>query len=95
MLEYLNILSSIIAFIAAGYLFITSKRLDKELKTATVLMATGVLIAAAIHSLAEVLEAFNYLDTKTLSTIMPILILIGSIFLILGTNKLHNIIKEA
>ena len=93
MLEYLNILSVIIAFVAVIYLFITAKRFDKGLKGAVIYLGIGVLIAAALHSLAEALEAFGYLSPEILGTIMPILVLIGSLFLIIGTYKLYRVIE--
>lgn len=92
--EATNILSAILATIATVYLFITANKCSKELKTGFMLSAVGILIALAIHSFAEFLEAFGYISIETLSTIMPILVLIGSVILIIGIYKLYNVINR-
>ena len=93
-IELINILSTILAGIAAVYLFVTSNKCDKNLRKGLMFVAFGALIAVAIHSFVEALEAYGYLTTEALHTIMPILVLIGSILLVAGTYILYNVVTS-
>ncbi len=91
--EIINTLSAIIALISVIYLFITASKCSGKLKISIMLLAVGVLIALGLHSLSEALESFGVINTDTLLTIMPYLVLFGSLILIWGTYKLYNTIS--
>ena len=57
-------------------------------------MVFGTLIALALHSFVEVLELYGFLGIEFLLRIMPMLVLIGSIFFILGTYELYKTITR-
>ncbi|MBT5740062.1 hypothetical protein HOI26_03080 [Candidatus Woesearchaeota archaeon] len=93
MIEILNLLSAISAIASTVYLFIVANKCAKGLHTSAVLLATGVLVSVALHSLAEFLEAYGFLSENILFNVMPILVLIGSIILLIGTYYFFRVIK--
>ena len=93
MIEYLYLISAIVSLIAIVYLLLTLNKFQGGLKTSTYLLAFGILIAVTIHSFFEGLQAFGIIKIETLHIIMPVLILIGSLFLLYGTYVLHGTIK--
>ena len=94
MIEIINLVSAVIAVIAIAYLFVTASKCSKGLKTSLILLGSGVFIALAVHSFIEALEAFGYLELESLLKIMPVLVFVGSILLIIGTYKLHQVISN-
>ena len=94
MMEFVNLISAILAIGATVYLFIVAGKCDKGLKTSLIFLGVGVLVATAIHSLAEFMETAGYLAQDVLFRVMPIFVLVGSIFLIIGTYQLYKVIKD-
>jgi len=93
--EVINILSAILAIGATIYLFVTANKTEKGLKGGLRLIGVGTLIALALHSISEALEIYGYITAEILQTIMPILVLIGSVLLIIGTYKIYQVINVA
>ena len=86
----LNIISTIIALITSIYLGIVARKCVGKLKRSAHFLSMGILIALAIHAAVEALESFDIIPLGTLLQIMPILVMIGSIFLIIGANLMNK-----
>ena len=71
----INVFSLIIAIIAVVYLLHITAKTAKGLHTGFLLLALGILIGLAIHSLAEALKGFGFLGAYSFTKIMPVLIL--------------------
>ena len=91
MVEIISILSSVISFIAVFYLmYIITTQTAKGLRTGFFLMAIGILVGIAIHSLAESFQSLGFLGVELLIQIMPVLILIGSLLILAGVFVLFK-----
>jgi Na+/serine symporter len=94
MIELLNIISAILAMVATVYLFRLSKYTAGELKKAYLFSALGIFLALTVHSLAEFFEIFGIIGIETLRLIMPILVLLGSSLLIIGTYYQFKLARD-
>lgn len=91
MVEIINILSSVISFIAVVYLmYVITTQTARGLRTGFLLMAIGILVGIAIHSLAEALQSLGFFGVELLIQIMPVLILLGSLSILAGAFVLFK-----
>ena len=82
------------AIVATVYLFLIVKETAGGLRKGFLLLAVGVLISLGIHSFAEFLEAYGFLDIEVLLSIMPVFVFVGTCFLISGVYFLYTTLRE-
>ena len=92
MMEILNVIAAILSVVTSIYLLVLASKAAGELKTSLFLIAFGTIIALAVHSLFELLETYQLVNIKLLTTIMPIFVTIGSLLLLIGTYFLYKIV---
>ena len=93
MIELLNVIAAILAIMTSGYLFVLASKAAGELKTSLLLIACGIVIGMGIHSIAELLEAYNLIEIELLTTIMPIFVSLGALLLFIGAFILYRVVK--
>lgn len=95
MIDTINLISLAIAVIAVIYLiYVITTQTAKGLRTGFLLLAVGIFISVAIHSLFETLERLELIGTGLLIQIMPVLVLIGSLLILAGAYTLYTTFKN-
>lgn len=92
MIELLNIIAAVFALAASGYLFVLASKAAGELKNSLLLIASGIVVALGIHSVAELLEAYQLIEIELLVKTMPVLVSLGSLLLLGGVYLLYKIV---
>lgn len=95
MIDFINLISLAIAVIAVIYLiYVITIQTAKGLRTGFLLLAVGIFISVAMHSLFETLERLELIGTGPLIQIMPVLVLIGSLLILAGAYTLYMTFKN-
>jgi len=89
----LSLLAMVASVGISIYLLHTALKLPPQFRKAFSLLAIGVLISIGFHSIAEFLETEAYISSGLLLEIMPMLVVLGSLFIIAGAFLLYDLVR--